>query len=220
MTYFTDIEKANINFFGNLVNISMQINELKSYLNEIHKYIDVTNYHLLTEKIKGYDKETLENLKYYYEYTHGEILRKSIIISTIVLLESEIDFYCQGFKKYKKIKVSYRDFKGGLLDKFKCFSQKIINSTFDFNSTLWQDIVGLYEVRNCFIHNCGSLNDFGKRKTVEHFIQRHSSFGIIDNESIEVSHKGCIDSLKIVNDFFEEITSFAFECFPGHYGRK
>jgi hypothetical protein len=218
MKQYTDIEKANINFFGNWCGVTMQIEELESYLNEVHKFIEVTNYHLQTDKIKGYDTDTLDNLKYHYEHTHGNILRKSIIISTVILLESEIDSYCQDFQKHYKLKVSYKDFKGDLLDKFKSFSGKLVDSTFDFNSTLWQDIVGLYEVRNCFIHNCGSLDNFGKRKTIESFVQRHQSFAITDNEFVEVSHKGCLDSTKIIHDFLKEITTFAFKCFPRSYG--
>jgi len=220
MKQYTDIEKANINFFGNWCNVSMQIEELESYLNEIQKYIEITFYHLQTNKINGYDSDTLENLKYHYEHTHGEILRKSIIISIVVLLESEIDNYCRDFQKHKKLKVGYYDFRGDLLDRFKIFSRKIIDSSFNFESILWQDIIGLYEIRNCFVHNCGSLDNFAKRKTIENFVQRHNSFTITENEFINVTHKGCLDSIKVVYDFFEKLTSFAFECFPGTYGQK
>jgi hypothetical protein len=220
MEAYTDIERANLNFFGNMVNVSSQIEEIKSYLHEIHKYIDVTSYHLNQNNIKRYDPETLENLKYHYEHTHGENLRKSIIISSIIILESEIDNYCQDFQKHRKLKVSYRDFKGDVLDKFKFYSQKILNSTYDFGRTEWQDIIGLLEIRNCLIHNRGSLDNFGKRKSVEQFINRYSSFTITDNEFIHISQKGCADSLKIINNFFEEITSFALDFFPGRYERK
>jgi hypothetical protein len=217
MAEWTDGEKANNNFFGNAVGIDMQLDELKVYLNEVHSFIKITHINLQSDKMKGLDSETLENLKYHFEHTQGEILRKSIIISTVILLESEIDTYCKDFRKHKKLSIGYNDFKGDLLDKFKIFSSKILQSDFNFQGTLWQDIVGLYEIRNSLVHNCGLVSDFGKRKTIESFNSRNKSFEIDDNERICVSHQACLDSIKIVETFFNEITDFALRVFPDRH---
>jgi hypothetical protein len=211
---YTDAEKAHINFFGNSVEFSGQVEELKSYLNEVHKFIEVTHLHLQNDKIKGYDSNTLETLKYHYEYTHGDILRKSILISTIILLESGIDIYCKDFQERQKLKVGYKDLKGDLLDRFKFYSLKVLNSNFDFKSRLWQDIGALYEIRNCLIHNNGSLENFGKRKVIEEFTKRNQSFEITDNDFIEITHQACIFSLDTVDKFHDAITRFAFEIYP------
>ncbi len=214
MTEWTQGEKANNNFFGNFVGIDMQLDELKIYLNEVQSFIKTTHLNLQSDKVKGLDSDTLDNLKYHFEHTQGEILRKSIIISIVILLEAEIDAYCQDFKKYKNLAIGFRDFKGDLLDKFKTFLTKILYTDFDFQGSLWQDIVGLYEIRNSLVHNSGSISDFGKRKTVENFVQRNKSFEIDGNERICISHQSCIDSIKIVETFFTEITKFALIVFP------
>jgi hypothetical protein len=213
---FTDKEKAHINFFGNSAEFGGQVDELRSYLNEVHKFIEVTNHHLQNDKIKGYDTNTLETLKYHYEYTHGDILRKSILISTIILLESGIDMYCKDFQKQQKLKVGYKDFKGDLLDRFKIYSVKILNSTFDFNCRLWQDICGLYEIRNCLVHNNGSIENFAKRKVIEEFIKRNNSFEITENDYIEITHNACLFGLDTVDNFYVAITKFAFEVYPDY----
>jgi hypothetical protein len=217
MAEWTEGEKANNNFFGNAVGIDMQLEELKVYLNEVHNFIRITNITLQSDKMKDLDEETLENLKYHFENTQGEILRKSIIISIVILLESEIDTYCRDFKRYKKLSIGYNDFKGDLLDKFKIFSSRLLQSDFNFQGTLWQDILGLYEIRNSLIHNNGLLTDFGKRKTIERFISRNKSFEIDDNERICISHKACLDSVKIVETFFNELTDFALRIFPDRH---
>lgn len=214
MRQFTDLEKGHINFYGNSVEFGGQVNELKSYLDEIDNFIKITNYHLQNDKIKGYDEDTLDNLKYHYEYIHGDILRRSIIISTIILLESGIDMYCRDFQKHKKNKIDYKDLKGDLLDRLKLYSTKILNSSFDFSSQLWQDIVGLYEIRNCIIHNNGSLENFGKRKVIENFINRNKSFSLTDNDFIEITHAGCVFGLTIADEFHTKLTECAFEYFP------
>ena len=211
---FTGLEKAYINFFGNSADFGGQVDELKSYLNQIHKFIEVTNFHFQNDQIKGYDNDTLENLKYHYEYIHGDILRKSIIISTIILLESGIDIYCKDFQRLQNLKIGYKDLKGDLLDRFKNYSLKILNSSFNFNSRLWQDISGLYEIRNCLVHNNGSLENFGKRKVIEVFIKRNSAFKITDNNFIEITQQACIFGLDTIDVFYTEITQFAFETYP------
>jgi hypothetical protein len=214
---FTEIEKANNNFFGNLCSIDMQLDELKVYLNQVHNFISTTHLKLQSNKIKGLDQDSLDNLKYHFEHTQGEVLRKSIIISIVILLEAEIDTYCQDFKRYKKTLVSYKDFRGDILDRFKMFSTKVLESDFDFSSIIWQDILGLYEVRNSLVHNSGLVSDFGKRKTVESFINRNKSFSIDEYARIIISHEACMDSIQIVEKFFELIIGFAFKVFPDRY---
>ncbi len=217
MRPYTEVEIANNNFFGNIVGVDMQLDELRVYLNEVHNFIRITNVHLQTDKVKGLDSDTLENLKYHFEHTQGEILRKSIVISIAIILETEIDTYCEDFKKHKRLAIGYKDFKGDLLDKFKTFSTKLIFSDFDFQETLWQNVVGLYEIRNSLVHNSGLVSNFGKRKTIESFIQRNKSFSIDDNERIQISQQGCLDAIQIVDEFFREITEFAFRTFPDRY---
>lgn len=217
MAEWTEGEKANIIFFGNAVGIDMQLDELKVYLNQVYNFIKFTHVNLQLDKIMGLDGEALENLKYHFEYTQGEILRKSIIISIEILLESEIDTYCKVFKECKKLPIGYNDFKGDLLDKFKKFSSKLLQSDFNFEGTLWCDIVGLYEIRNSLVHNRGLTSNFGKRRTIESFIRRNKSFEIDDNERICISNQACLDSIQIVETFFNEITDFALRIFPdGH----
>ncbi|MDR6460475.1 hypothetical protein J2786_003609 [Chryseobacterium vietnamense] len=217
MDEWTEGEKANNNFFGNAVGIDMQLDELKIYLKEVHNFIKITYINLQSDRIHGLDSETLENLSYHFEHTQGEILRKSIIISIVILLEAEIDTYCEDFRKHKKLSIGYNNFKGDLLEKFKTFTSKLLQSDFNFQGILWQDIVGLYEIRNSLVHNSGLVSDFGKRKTIENFICRNKSFEIDDNERIIISHQACLESIKIVETFFNEITDFALRVFPDRH---
>jgi len=209
-----EVGRPNLTFFGNNVGTAMLLDEIKVYLDEVHNFIRVTNINLNSNKINGLDVETLETLQYHFEHTQGEILRKSIVISIIIILESEIAVYCDTFKRFKNIAVSFKDFRGDLLDRFKLFSIKLLSSDFDFQSSLWQNIVGLYEIRNSLVHNSGSVSGFGKRKTIENFVKRNNSFSLDDNDQIIITHQGCLDSIQIVEKFFDEITEFAFRVFP------
>lgn len=79
---------------------------------------------------------------------------------------------------------------------------------------LLKSIMGLYEIRNSIVHNIGLIADFGKRKTIENFVNRNMSFTIDDNEKIIISHQACVDSIKIIENFFDELTNFALRTFP------
>src|ERR1035437_4675466 len=217
MKRFTKKEKTEIDFLGNMVRISGQINGLKLFLEDVNKFIQLTEQGLKTEKSKDFDSEKLHNLKYHYKYTQGDLLRKSIIISTVILLESEIDNYCRDFKSLKKLKVSYKDFNGSLLDRFKSFTTKILDLSFDFNSSQWLSIKELYEISNCLVHNYASLENFGKSEVIKTFIKKHKNFEISDNEFIEISNEGCLECIEIVNIFFKNITRIAMDCFPEKY---
>lgn len=216
----TEVEKANLNFFGNYANMNMQIEELKIYLNEVHNFIKNTHIKLQSSKIKNQNQDTLETLKYHFEYTQGEILQKSIIISIIILLESEIDIYCTDFKRYKKLTIGYNDFKGNLLEKFKMFFSKMLLSNFNFQGKIWQDVIGLYEVRNSLVHNSGFICNFNQRKTIENFVARNKSFEINDDERICISLQACNEGITIIESFFKEITDYALKTFEGHYSPK
>jgi hypothetical protein len=215
----SDSKKANLMFFGNMANISMQIEELESFLNEMNLHISRMNEDLSLINSSDDNSDELENLKYHYKYTHGDITHKTIIISLIILLESEIEIYCEEFKIHKNLSINFSDFRGSFLEKFKLYAQKLINLAFDFNSSQWQDIIGIYEIRNSIIHNRSSLEDFGKRKAVENFVKRHATFSI-ENDWIKLTHQSCYDSIQIIKLFFEALTSYALEIFPGDYGPK
>lgn len=219
-TKYSQEEWANLMFFGNHVDFSMQLNEVKAFLNEFQKYIEATNHHLRIDDIKEYDIESLDDLKYYFEHTHGDILRRSTVISLVTLLELKIGEYCDEYQKHLKARIRIKDLRGDFLRRFKTYSLKVLDSTFDFQSSLWHYIVGFYEIRNCFVHNGGSLNNYGKRPTIENFISGNKLFEITASDHIDVTFDGCIEAIEKIEHFFVIITEIAFDQFPGRYRSK
>jgi hypothetical protein len=216
MGEYSPSEMANLNFFGNYCNISMQLEALKAFLVNIEDHINIKGKDL-NQSVEGYDVHALENLQYHYEYTHGDLLRSSVIISLVVVLESEIHNYCFDFAKHMGARLSHRDFGGSLMNQFKTFMSKYVQSTFDFGSQTWEDLIGVYEFRNCFVHNRGSLDGFGKRKILESFFSRLGEVEVSGNEVIHLGRDQCLVCVDIVEKFFHEITSFALIHFPGQY---
>jgi len=217
---YTPDEWSNFNFFGNLTEIDYQLQEIKDFLKEFQKYIEVTNVHLKEGKFIGYDQETLESMKVNFEYSHGDILRKSTIISLYIMLELELGKFCQIFKKHSKSKLSLGDFKGDILEGFKKYAVKVMNLNFDFNSQVWQYIVGIHELRNCLVHNGGVIEDYNKKAVIEDFVRRNLKFDVRDERWLEITFAGCDEAIDKVDEFFNEITGLAFILYPGHYGER
>lgn len=217
---YTPDEWANLNFYGDYCDISMELDELLSYLKEFQNYIQVTHHHLESGRISGHDALQLEQMKYNFQHTHGNILRQSTIISLYILFEIGIDRYCRTFSKHLKTKLKATDFKGDVLERFKTYANKVINIPFDFSSDLWNYVVGLHEVRNCLVHSNGIVENFGKRKVIEQFSKRQNLIIIKNDYFIDVTFNGCTESIEQIDRFFVTITELAFDAYPGRYRLK
>lgn len=213
-------DKANLMFFGNSVNVDMQITELKSFLKEIHLFIDQKNESLnSSDNFVGsdFDELELEERKYHFKYTHGDNLRKSLIISLVILLDQEVEIYCDEFKAQLNLKIGFNDLKGAFLEKFKTYTNKVLNLEFNFNNDLCHDLTTIVEIRNCFIHHAGNVENYNKRKLIEAFTSRHNSTKI-ENDFIYTTEETCMECLDIVEEFFYMIYDTAFKLFPGKLG--
>lgn len=221
MKEFSDAEMANIGVFGNYVDTSSNLEELKGFVEEIQKYIQISRVHLEGQN-HGYSELKSQNMKLKYELSYPEILRRSTIISTAIILENSLDIYCNHYKRYNKCLLGAKELKGDLLGRFKVYSQKVINLDFNFSSKMWQNINSIYELRNCFVHNNGSLTNFGRSNVIKEFVKNHTQFKINGSlaegyEILETTFDGCIYCIELVDEFFLELSYLAFEHFPGYY---
>lgn len=221
MKKYTDAEMANLGVFGNYADVSINLKELHDFVVEIQKYLHVSKVHLENEN-HGYSKFKALDMKSKYELSYPEMLRRSTIISTAIILENSLDSYCNHFKKYNKTLLGYKELNGDLLSKFKVYAQKIIKLNFNFNSRMWQRIKSIYEMRNCLIHNNGSLINFGKSSVIKEFVKNHQQFKILGSkeegyEMLETTFDGCIFCIEVVDEFFLELSYIGFEHFPGHF---
>jgi len=247
---YTQDSFANLMFFGDYVNFGMQLDDLRDFLKEFQKYIEVTNHHLRTNRLTGYDEEQLGEMKERFEYSHGEILRNSIIISLYILIETELKGYCNNYCDYGNFKIRVSELKGDILSRFKVYCTKVIDLPFDFSSGLWEFIENLQELRNYLVHNNGELEGFNRQKTLRQFARSNSVITIdeddnngelegfnrqktlrqfarsnsvitIDEDDIlDITFNGCYQAMDEIDRFFVTISELAMQRFPGRHGLK
>jgi len=217
---YTQDSFANLMFFGDYVNFGMQLDDLRDFLKEFQKYIEVTNHHLRTNRLTGYDEEQLGEMKERFEYSHGEILRNSIIISLYILIETELKGYCNNYCDYGNFKIRVSELKGDILSRFKVYCTKVIDLPFDFSSGLWEFIENLQELRNYLVYNNGELEGFNRQKTLRQFARSNSVITIDEDDILDITFNGCYQAMDEIDRFFVTISELAMQRFPGRHGLK
>jgi len=212
-------EHANLMFFGNSVYADTRLSELEDFLKEINKFIEKTH-----KKLKSVNISDISGDKFFeliiqreqYEESFGEILRKSFIVTLVILLEQEIGTYCDELKRQLHLDIGWKDFRGALLDRFKLFVYKFVKLKLSISNNTWEDLHSIVALRNCLVHADGYLKNFSDAKKIIDFSNRYSSLKIQDN-FLQISLRTCEDCLGIVKDFIEAIYDDALLFFPGHY---
>lgn len=209
MKKIVDNKLANNAFFLNGLTFGLEINDILLYLQEIQQFID--NNELLI-KVKDKNGE-LNSLDIYDKKSRGNILRKSIVISIVVLLESHIINYCQELSFYTGVEFNYNEGKGNILEKFKKMMPEFSKFPFNFSGELWSDLCALYEIRNCLVHKNGNLTKFKKKSVIDNFIRKYKNITVKDN-NISISYENCVGFIGMVKLFNDEINQIAMNYFP------
>lgn len=212
-------KRANLMFYGNFVDADIQLEDLEDFLIDIGKFIEEIKNRLSSKKLSTVPINELETSKDYYEYTFGEIHRKSFIVTLCIFLELEIGIYCKEFQKQLRLDISWTDFKGSVLDRFRVFVNKLLKLKLNLSNTTQQDLQGIISLRNCIVHSNGCLENFSDAGKIRAFSNRYNSL-IIDNNRVEISLKICQECVGIIRNFIELIYDCALTYFPGHYRIK
>lgn len=211
-------EHANLIFFGNRADADMQLTDLAAFLQDVDLFIKKTHKQLSSEYGKALVPFDIEFTIERYENSFGEILRKSFVIALIIFLEREIGEYCNDYQKYLNIDIGWKDLRGSVLDRFQLFTKKFLKLKMNFkNKNMWQDLHGLFALRNCLVHADGDLSKFSEAQKLKDFAKRYRSINL-QERYVELSLKACEDCLMLVKEFIEEIYDYALSFFPGEYG--
>ena len=188
--------------------LEIELDELMFYLGEINRHVELKISDASSLKNDELDNEEKLQLAYHYQGQPHIILCESIIISLATILERFIDVFCEACMVHRNIELSYKNLKGSMLSQFKTYMKKVINLNIPFEKSIWADINSVYEIRNNLVHRGGNLPE-EKRKTIEAFVRRKSSFAISEGNYIEVTANSCKEAASIIKEFFQVIIQVA-----------
>ena len=202
-------------FFGNLVDASGELDLLKDY---------VLHMDTLLQESKVACQSSAQTIPPSLECIANDksdllaepfprLLHEGLIISTVIFLEQELRFLADSMLKTEGLELSIKDIQGSLIEKFKKYCLYVARLPFAVSDQNWEDLRGIWEIRNCFVHSYGSLDGFVKASTVIAFATRHGT-PQIDGNRLVVDAETSLKVLEVVKAFMESVHVGFLQKYP------
>jgi hypothetical protein len=161
---------ANDIFCGNFVDATSRLGEIEQFSEYMGLY--------LKNEAKYFREEAHVDLEIEYlplfAETFPPILYSSLIISAAIVTELEMRGYADTLRKARGLELGLNDFSGSMLERFRAYAGKLTQLPIDWSRARWEDVVGLFEIRNCLVHSGGNLREFGRANVVRAFARRQA----------------------------------------------
>jgi hypothetical protein len=199
----------NLLFFGNSVDSTVRLHDLEQFREYVDGFLAREAEYFKSEHV---DLE-IEFLPLFAE-TFPPILHSTIVISTAMLLEQEMRGYSTAILESIASNLKFNDLSGSVLDRFRTIVTKVAKMPLDLTG-VWEDICGVFEIRNCLVHAGGELAGFSKASAIEAFVARHGTSGCSEHLQVDAAMSALV--LQIASAFLNRIYDAALEAFPGDY---
>jgi hypothetical protein len=201
-------------FLGKSVDASIQVDLLKEYILHMEDS--------LAEKIGACEdnQELPDSLLCIAEDKSGllsihfpRLLQTGFVISVIILFENELTSFCQDLQRVEIVGLSQRDLSGSFIERFKRYCEHVAKIDLSISSKTWEKVRSVMEMRNCLVHNAGSLVNFGKSEIIKSFSKRHGWPKIEDN-FIVMDKEVSLKLLQITSNFIDSMYDAALSKYP------
>jgi hypothetical protein len=196
---------------------SYRLDELKKYLDVTEKYLQKAKAEFEArsdEQIKELPDEKRQEFYDFYQDDYWQyaekfprILRNSLLVSAISLLEYEINVICESLKKKQDIRINLNDLRGDALERTRKYFQNA-GLELPFNNHIWREINHYYKVRNCIVHTNGLIMElqYKDRKDLIPYLTRK---GIISEDTIKkeiaLTTQFCKEVIETIQVFLVEL---------------
>ncbi len=143
----------------------------------------------------------------------------SVVIAAASVLEQELRGVSQALRETLKLPLSFNDIAGSLIERFRKYAIELAGLPVDLQESDWQDIVAVYETRNCLVHTGGDLRPFAKADVIRAFAKRRQ-LSMCRDERVELDDATAKTIARVIYAFLEAVYDAALVKFPGHYGRR
>jgi hypothetical protein len=143
------MRKADPNelFFDNALDSSEKMLKLEQFL----EYVEL----FLSREARFYDEEAHPDLTREFLPLFAEgmppILHSAMVMSVGALLEQEMRGYSSALLDATSAPLNFGDLAGSVPERFRA-ATKMAGLHLDHLEASWQDVVGLFELRNCLVH--------------------------------------------------------------------
>jgi hypothetical protein len=138
------------------------------------------------------------------------LFRRSLFITAYSIFENRLYNRCKYMEEEFKIKSSVKDVTGygRGIKRSKYYLEKVIGFEFP-KSNNWSSILSYSKVRNCLVHNNGSVKGCDNEKFLRNYILKHK-FLELDYDEIIIKKEFCEETIEGFEEFEEhESNSFS-----------
>lgn len=161
------------------------------------------------EKASRLSEEQKEEFYEFYSDDHWElsevypnILRESLFVATLSLVEHELISLCKNLYRENKYNLALDEVVGNGIHKAKLYLNKVANVG---NNTQWNGILIFQKIRNFIVHNKGKLDDSKNAKEVESYVTSNSSIKLDHFRRMQFSSTFCLEAIEVVDEFFSSL---------------
>ena len=205
----------NLLFFGNWVDASSKIEDIEKFLEQTES---AYQRELKWLEEEGHVDLDIEFVPLFAE-TLPPILYASAVIAAASVLEQELRGVCQALRDALKLPLSFNDITGSLIERFRKYTINLAGLPIDLQDSGWQDILAVYEIRNCLVHAAGDLSAFARADVIRAFAQRRQ-LNLCPGNRLELNGETARDLARVIYTFLEAVYEAALTRFPGEYGRR
>lgn len=209
----TDID-PNLLFFGNWVDASSRIEDIEKFLEQT---ASAYQRELTWLEEEGHVDLDIEFVPLFAE-TLPPILYTSVVIASVSVLEQELRGICHALRDALKLQLSLNDIAGSVVERFRKYAIGVAGLPVTLPDSDWQDILAVYEIRNCLVHAGGDLRAFPKAEAIRTFAQRRQ-LTLCREQHLALEGTTAKTIARVIYEFLEAVYDAALEKFPGHYGR-
>jgi hypothetical protein len=190
-----------------------------SKLNELEQFRDYVSVFIAEEEQRMRDLHVDVEIGFapLFAETFPPILHSSIIITTIILIEMELKGYCEALRTVKNLQIGHNDLNGGLLERFRKYVGQVAGIEISAAKLNWDDINGVFEIRNALVHNAGALCNFSKAHIIRSFESRHGT-PVCSQERIKITPETSKVTLDVASHFIEGIYDAMGATIRSKYG--
>ncbi|MGG3629614.1 hypothetical protein CHCC19466_0518 [Bacillus licheniformis] len=195
--------------------IMIQIAQADIYLDELANYFEATELSMKQHlnSLRSYTEDNIDDYlldQYYdevrnYEIDFPNLLRYSIIISNISIIDFTLNKICEVLQEYFPDSTTLRDIKkrkrSSTLQCIRKFLEEQFNIKID--SDIWNYFFNLNSIRNNIAHNNGTVDrNPQKAKKLKRFIDN------TDNINIDLTFSQIVVNKEFIRDMFNKSGSF------------
>jgi hypothetical protein len=166
-----------------------------------------------TEEIEFPEEEETADEDILIDDIFPDITRKSFIVTLLIALDDEFKSFCEILRTATARRLKWNDLRGSALERFIAYSEKVCDLPPICDHAARQLLEGIVELRNCIVHNNSCVEDFSKRKAIEHLSKQMKGVRIVEGY-VHLDLVACNTAADIVHVFMDGAYKIACTKFP------